>query len=267
MSDAPAPAHRFPFGRLVAPCLPSADAPRRLLVLGAYPSALHIRWIPPEPHRPIAALAVDNEPTPFWTGEDQAIRVERWKEQVGWDGRWGECSPVGGLNGPSGAWVARRVLRPLGAGRDDAWITDCLDTYRVSTGAEARILDTYRPFAGAYGLPADLLGRHPSESEIVVEALRDHRARLLRELEEARPSLLVTLGNAALRVVVGLGAVADGSAPKCLTTDGYGRARRIRLGQREVEWLPLAHPAAPQMYQEAHAQWCASSVPSLRRLT
>ncbi|MFN7143902.1 MAG: hypothetical protein ACK4YP_09015, partial [Myxococcota bacterium] len=169
---------RFPFGRPVLPCPPSADGPRPVFVLGAYPSALHVRWVPPAPFRSIAALGVDNEPTPFWDGADQEARVARWKVDVSWDPAWGEVAPVGTLNGPSGAWVGERVLRPLGVARSGAWITDCLDTYRASTGAEARLADTYRPFAATVGLPMDALGTHPSEGDIVTEALRDHRARL-----------------------------------------------------------------------------------------
>lgn len=136
--------HRFPFGRPVAPCPPSADGPRPVFVLGAYPSALHVRWTPPRPYRAVTALAVDNEPTPFWDGADQEARIESWKSAVRWAAAWGAVAPVGALNGPSGAWVADRVLRPLGVARGEAWITDCLDTYRASTGAAARLADTPR---------------------------------------------------------------------------------------------------------------------------
>lgn len=248
---------RFPFGRPVLPCPPSADGRRPVFVLGAYPSALHVRWTPPAPFRPIAALGVDNEPTPFWDGADQAARVERWARDVGWNPAWGAVAAVGSLNGPSGAWVSSRVLAPLGVTRGDAWITDCLDTYRASTGAAARLEDTYRPFAATVGLPPDALGPHPSESDIVTEALRDHRARLVAEIGTARPELVVTLGNAALRVLAGLGEVVGEPAPGKLAVAGYGRRLTLRVAGLDVEWLPLAHPAAPSVYQEAHAAWAA----------
>jgi hypothetical protein len=37
-------------------------------LLGAYPSALHVRWVPPPQLGidPVAALAVDKEPSVFW---------------------------------------------------------------------------------------------------------------------------------------------------------------------------------------------------------
>jgi hypothetical protein len=49
---------QFPFGIPVAPCPPSASSPRKLFVLGAYPSALHVAWVPPRPYRRVNALAV-----------------------------------------------------------------------------------------------------------------------------------------------------------------------------------------------------------------
>src|SRR5215212_6481198 len=54
----------FPFGRLVVPCDPVATGRAAMFVLGAYPSALHVRWRPPQGEgRVVQALAVDNEPS------------------------------------------------------------------------------------------------------------------------------------------------------------------------------------------------------------
>jgi hypothetical protein len=248
----------FPFGAPVSACRPSADGPRRVFVLGAYPSALHVAWTPPRPHRRIAAIAVDNEPEPFWTGADQVERIERWKAAVGFDETWGQIAPCGSLNGPSGAWVEARILAPLEARRADAWITDCLDTYRASVGGAARILDTYAPFAEEHGLPAASVEPHPSEGEIVKAALLAHRERLLRELHVARPEVVVTLGNAALRVFRELAEVEVADDPgTALRSDPatYGRRRPVRLGSGAAEWVPLAHPAAPAPYQRAHDAW------------
>lgn len=58
----------FFFGQPVLPRRAVADGQRDVFVLGAYPSALHVEWTPPSPHRPVRALAVDNEPEPFWNG-------------------------------------------------------------------------------------------------------------------------------------------------------------------------------------------------------
>ena len=136
----------FPFGRPVVACEPVATGRAAMFVLGAYPSALHVRWRPPQGEgRHVRALAVDNEPEPFWTGADEVHRVEQWMSQVGWSDAWGTVAPVSHLNGPSGLWVEERILGPLGVPRADAWITDSLNTYRASLKMRAAVEDVYEP--------------------------------------------------------------------------------------------------------------------------
>jgi uracil-DNA glycosylase len=150
------------------------------------------------------------------------------------------------------------VLTPLGAARSDAWITDCLDTYRGSEGGAKRIVDTYAPFAKGTGLPPATFLPHPSENDIVREALRDHRDRLVAELEAARADIIVTLGNAALRVLRELVALAASEATGSRLRpdpEHYGKARTVRIGGRSSRWIPLAHPAAPSSFQRAHERW------------
>ena len=197
------------FGRPVLPAKPRANGPRKVLVLGAYPSALHVRWRPPGQVRHIRAIAVDDEPEPFWTGHDEELQIERWRQQVGFQPSWGHVAPCGRLNGSSGVWLDEKILAVLGVERSDTWITDCLDTYFESGKAAARLAEP--DIAGAIeasGLVAPTHRSHPSENEIVRESLRDHADRLREEFRTARPIVVVTLGNAALRV---LAALAKGS--------------------------------------------------------
>jgi hypothetical protein len=257
----------FPFGRPVLPCPPSADGPRRSFLLGAYPSAIHIRWTPPGDRRTVRAIPVENEPEPFWTGDDQVDRVQRWRAVAGFSPRWGTAEPAGHLNGSSGEWVKQRILGPLGLARDEVWITDCLPTYRQSVEVGARLQDTYDPFARTEGLPAAALARHPTEAEIVAEALAEQRQRLLMELAAAQPERIITLGRAALRVLQGL-VRTSGKARLQVGPDGtavggpYGQPVEVEVAGRSAEWLPLAHPAAPPRYQKAHDAWIAAVRPS-----
>lgn len=138
---------------------------------------------------------------------------------------------------------------------NDAWITDALDTYRLSDGAAKRIEDTFGPWADAAGLARPRIEPHPEESDIWQEALRDHRGRLERELSTARPETVITLGNAALRVLREL--VGD-AGPRRLAVAGYGTERVVRFNGRAIRWLPLAHPAAPAPYPAAHAAWASA---------
>jgi uracil-DNA glycosylase len=224
-------------------------------VLGAYPSALHVEWQPPQPFKRVQALAVDDEPTPFWDGSEHEAQLERWKHCVGFDERWGRVVATSKFNGTSGRELLAGVLKPLRASAGEVWTTDCLDTYRGSVAGAVRLDDTYNPWARAAGLLPAAVRRHPSEADIVREALVLHRARLLRELQAARPDLVITLGNAALRVLRSLLGAED--LPIFLTLEQYGVQHTIRAGGRSVRCLPLAHPAAPARFRAAHAHWAS----------
>jgi hypothetical protein len=245
---------RFPFGAPVQPCGDEMPEQCDAFVLGAYPSAIHVRWVPPRPTglRPISALAVDNEPTVFWDGSDADDRVAAWKDRY-FNPVWGDVTPAR-LNGPSGAWLRCNVLDPLNsAGAVSQFVTDCLTTYRLSTGASSRLTDTYeRMVRETDGLESAELEQHPSEAQIVQEALQTPTARLTEQLAAARPRVIVTLGNAASRVVNGLsGAGGKGT----LRPDVYGRAKEITTSNLCVSWVALVHPATPRRWQARHQEW------------
>lgn len=247
---------QFPFGAPVMSMSREPQGHQPVFVLGAYPSALHVRWVPPavSGHKPVRALAVDNEPCPFWNGVDEEERIAAWSAEW-FDGRLGSVSPVGKLNGSSGRWLHDQVLAPLGARENDVWSTDCLDTYRASDRQRRRIADTYDPVAMSHGLPAAQLPKHPSEKEIAHEALTHQRLRLVRELEVVAPDLIVTLGQGAARVLHGLLDLEGGVA---LSQDGYGAFTHVICHGRPVQWLALAHPGAPAAWQATHQRWIAS---------
>jgi len=250
--------HTFLFGRPVRAARTGAIGPRKLFVLGAYPSALHVRWTPPDRSLSVRALAVDNEPEPFWTGDDQEQRIEQWRRDVSFKHAWGSVEPCGRLNGSSGKWLEERVLRPVGFSRADAWITDCLDTYFESEGAAARLDATaMRSLLAHLHIPNRCLPKHPSEREIVSHTLAHHSSRLREELLAAQPETVVTLGNAALSVFRELLEETKRPEVERLAHDRsqYGRIHQARLFGRAVTWIPLAHPGAPDVYQRAHRLW------------
>jgi uracil-DNA glycosylase len=247
----------FPFGRPLAPRAPSATSARRLFLLGAYPSALHVEWKPPAPFQRIAALAVDNEPEPFWTGKDEEARIEAWRAAVGWKAEWGTFGPVGPLNGSSGQWLDERLLKPLRTTRAETWITDCLDTYRFSHGQQKAVTERFEPFASKKGLdwkgvPPEL--EHPDEDAIVKQTIEQHQKRLLGELKTAAPRLVVTLGNAALRVFARLASIPE---PELLKPNkDYGTEITATVGTQQVQWLPLVHPGQrSKEWLAAHTKW------------
>jgi hypothetical protein len=248
----------FPFGQPVTPVRPRRAQVNELFVLGAYPSALHVLW-QPDPGLRIQALPVDNEPTSFWTGDDCLEQVNNWKSTVGWQAEWGHVAAAGkAFNGSSGRSVRVDVMEPLGSSLDRAWVTDCLDLYRMSSGVGKRLGDDVGARLGTIGRSATGLLPHPSEQQIVGEALAHHRKRIAGELEQSGASLLVTLGNAALRVLADLLGL---SAIQKLTPDQsvYGRPVRAQFGGRDVVWYPVCHPGQRKPeYRSAHAAWKAT---------
>ena len=257
MPDAP----RFPFGQPVLPRPPSAASPRPVFILGAYPSALHVAWKPLGAGRPIRAVAVENEPEPFWDGENEEAHIAAWKQAVRFDARpLGRIAPAGPLNGVNGRWLSENVLAPLGITRADVWLTDVLDTYRCGAELADRLDITYVAFVADSSdmhLAVHSLQAQPADEAIVDEALTNHRERLTRELRTARPRLIITLGNAALRVLRELVAVdSTAHAPERLDPSDYGRSVPVTTDGSSGEWIALAHPASPRsIFDGPHGAW------------
>ena len=255
----------FPFGQPVLPRPPSATGSRTVFVLGAYPSGFHVAWwLPGHEDRPTPdakALIVDNEPEVFWDGHGAADLLEQWRREVRFaDHSWGRVAlPETGNNGPSGQWLRDKILVPLGHSRTDCWITDCLDAARLNAGQQRRISETYLPMIGRLGLPTPNMDSTPTgESSIVREARQGHLERLARELDRARPEVIITLGNAALRVLRLLVEIDSGDPGPALAETSYGAQVQARLGARPVRWLPLVHPRSGERipkWRQIHMRW------------
>ena len=242
----------FPFGRPAAerPPRPAAGGAAKVFVLGVYPSALHVRWCRPDGAVHVQALAVDDEPEVFWDGADAAERVERWKEQVGWERSWGSVTSSG--NGTSGRGVVRDVLEPLGIDPAETCFTDCYRHYLVKTGTgsqRAAMDRAYVPFAAARGLPTVSLPRRPDDGRLVAMALAEDSGHVLGELGNSGADFVVTLGQPAADVLVGLLELERVVLARDST---YGARRVIRSGGRELTWLALKHPGQRQPAWEAH---------------
>ncbi|WP_148232251.1 uracil-DNA glycosylase family protein [Janibacter sp. HTCC2649] len=250
----------FPFGAPVRPRgLAIPATPKPVFVLGAYPSAFHVRWVPPEPWRPVPAIPVDNEPAVFWDGEapDPAELFERWATTY-FNDSWGQVTPSR-LNGSSGAKLAERWLAPVSFSRADAFITDCLPLSRASVGVAKRLADAYAPFAVATSAPKASLLAHPSENEIVHEALDQHAERIRAQIDAAQPQAIITLGNAAARVLAALNGASGRSG--VLNAETYGQPRPLAGVAPGARWHALIHPAAPAFWQSRHDEFLSARGP------
>jgi len=247
--------NKYPFGQPVRPVRCHSSRKNDVFVLGAYPSALHIKWSPRETSH-IRALPIDNEPMPFWTGEDRFERVEQWLHTVKWKEEWGTAQAANGeYNGSSGRILRDKVLFPLNLSVERAWITDCLNSYFMSVGVEARLQGDIGAVLEQLGHAAEGMFSHPSENRIVELACKEHLGRLTNELEISKAPLVITLGNAALRVFAKM--VGHQQVQK-LTSDysTYGKPIPIVTSGREITWYPLCHPGLRNVsYLQAHKNW------------
>jgi hypothetical protein len=249
---------RFPFGRPAVrrpPRVPVSGT-AELLVLGVYPSALHVRWRRPDGVT-VGALAIEDEPTVFWDGADAARRVEQWQEAVHWVPEWGSVGSAGG-NGSSGRHVIEHVLQPLGVLAEKAYFTDCLPTYFVKSGAGSQgqaIREVYGPFAAAQCpmLPQADLPTRPSTLDLVQRAIVEEGATLRVQIAEAAAPIIVTLGQEAADVLCALASV---DRVLLVAEEGYGSARPVTIAGREMRWIPLVHPGnRSDHWRHQHRQW------------
>ena len=191
-------------------------------------------------------------PSPSTTNE----RVERWKDEVGWQSSWGSVTASG--NGTSGRGVDRDVLRPLGVLPAPTYFTDCYRRYLVKSGTgsqQAAIDRSYGPFAAARGLPAASLPPRPSDGALVRMALEEDDGDLVAQVRATEPDV-VTLGQPAADVLVGL---LDIDRVILRRDAEYGQERLLRVGRRAIGWLPLKHPGQRSpAWEEQHHQWAAA---------
>jgi hypothetical protein len=253
---------RFPFGQVSRrrPSRLPLKAEAELLVLAAYPSALHIRWTPPDGVAPIGALAIADEPTLFWDGADARNRIEEWRETVSWRNEWGWVDHAGS-NGNWGRRVVNDVLTPLGVDADQVYFANCLPTYFVKKGrgSQHEIITTrYNPFAmDRDGLAIADLPSRPSQELLVRQSVEQEGDVLLEEIAESGAPRVATLGQEAADV---LAQICRADAVRLLPDDSYATPRRLVIGSRTVEWLPLTHPGnSNAQWRHRHDQWATAA--------
>ena len=93
---------RFPFGEPLAPVPHTSKGQTSVFILGAYSSAVHAMWrFGPGGSDRVQALAIANEPEPFWDGTDQLYLIARHRPP------FGELLPTP-ENGPSGTALRKK---------------------------------------------------------------------------------------------------------------------------------------------------------------
>jgi uracil-DNA glycosylase len=245
----------YPFGSQLRAVVQDDRSRKRIFVLGVYASAVHAKWIGPDGRVLIRALAVASEPVIFWDGHDAAKAVAA----VNVPAAAGRLIPAeAALNGPSGRSLDADYLAPLGSSRRDAWLCDMVPHTCLNPSQAAAIAREYEPRRHRLGLPAVALPPVPR-----VFADESRRAEILAEVDEARPDVLVLLGDKPIKdFLLALDRRWKKLADFGTTSGEYGRLRQIEIRSRRLNVLPLAHPRQvsrlgthSSVWQQLHARW------------
>jgi hypothetical protein len=187
---------RFPFGQLVGPVTWQQPGRKPVLVVGVYPSAVHGRWVDADGQTRIRAVAVANEPEPFWTGQDAQAHVAAVAATV--PAAAGRLLSAPAHNGPSGNALDGLVLAPLGLSREHIRIVDIDNRYMANPAQQTAIAASRYDRLVADGLlpPVTWRPRRP-----ISHIPHDRSPTLADELDEADPGWAITLGREPLRAL------------------------------------------------------------------
>jgi hypothetical protein len=123
----------FPFGEKIESVTSHGHEKKPIAVVGVYPSAVHARWISPEAKQRVAALAIANEPEPFWTGEGAGDLIEKILRRL--PASAGRLEPAH-LNGVSGD-ALDELLGSLSLDRSSVYMLDLWnDTWRIARSSK-----------------------------------------------------------------------------------------------------------------------------------
>lgn len=226
------PTGTYPFGSKLRPLVQEDRSPKRLFVLGVYASAVHAKWIGRDGRVLVRALAVASEPVIFWDGFGTDGIVARIEVPA----RAGRLEPAApAYNGSSGRSLDDDFLSPLGVARKDAWLCDLVPYTCLNPQQCAAINREYEPRRSDCGLPQVDLPQVP-------RAFADdkRRAEVLHEIEEAKPEVIVLLGDQPIRHFL---SHQDRRWRKLADFgNDYGRLHPVVIRDRRYQVLPLAHP-------------------------
>ena len=81
-------------------------------------------------------------------------------------------------------------------------------------------------------------------------------------MKKPKTKIVVTLGNAALRILrLLMENEPSQRLPRTLIADSskYGKTFKVKLKNgKTMQWYPLAHPAAPSSYKRVHKEWISA---------
>jgi hypothetical protein len=262
----------------------------RQLIIGTYPSALHVSWrvpdyakakLPATASGRVASLAVDVEPTVFWDGAGANRLVEQWKQSVGFvegndPGSHGHASAA--VNGPSGSGLQTDYFPALPFPLQDTAFVDVYPVYFVKAGSAKRrgqadaieqeydaIVETLSGPAGSHPrFVRASLPLRPTKAQLPPLAFERFGSWLTGVITDLAPERIVTLGEEVWQTMGHAGFLHDPLAHSLGETrhHGYGQTGQLKVDGSLIEWTALAHPGAirqsentPGSWGSVHARW------------
>lgn len=250
----------FPFGQPLKKVEQKDKTPKKAIVLGAYASAVHARWIGADGKQKVTALAVASEPEIFWRGENAAeiIRQIQVPPEMG---RL-EAPTNKRFNGPSGVVLDELFLKPLGLNRANSWLCDLLPESRVNPAQREAINKQYKPLAAVHGLPEATIPDF-------VQSLIGSEARtnqILEELEESKADTIILLGDYPIKYF--LKKVSNLPYNKLSDFPEYGTPVQGIIRSKDYSIYALCHPRqagrlgmSNKGWFDKHQQWMINVKP------
>jgi hypothetical protein len=274
---------RFPFGHENGPrpIRLSVSGTNRQVIVGIYPSALHVDWTAPR-HIPtpegakgrVRALAIDVEPTVFWDGHGADELIAQWALEVGFvsgdePGSHGHLSST--TNGPSGSSLVDHYFAALPFTEMETAFLDVYPVFFVKQGArgtpgrpgvrgQADVMDSeYNSISQSLpGCTRATLPLRASADRLPKLAALRFGTWLAEALVDMQPDHIVTLGEevcSALQLLPHVTVDATFESLSATRQSGYGNTRSLAIGGREIPWTPLAHPGLIRQANSGPGTW------------
>ena len=121
------------------------------------------------------------------------------------------------------------------------------------------IRDVYGPFAAKRRRQVAKLPKRPSTTASVELALLHEKERLRSELVDAKPGLVITLGNEARAVLAGVLDEGGEGLSGRLDRNAYGERTTGSVSGVSFDCLSLKHPGQTgELWRGVHEEWVGS---------
>jgi len=234
MDDLPDNLGVLPFGNRIVRVIQKDKSSKRVFIIGVYGSTIKANFISKKLKTKIRFLPVDNEPEPFWSGNNQDAQTIISKIKIPKD--LGELNvEPGNSNGMLGRTLDKYYLSPLKLKREDVWLCNLIP-HLIVNKKERKALKNYNKYHTELDLPKAEI---PVKSDKWNFFTRKRRREVIEEIFKSRAEIIVTLGQQPLKWFIN---EFKPNAYKLLNAEDYGMIKDFNLEAVKLKLVPLFHP-------------------------